>query len=148
MTKTDLFRVIIKTFGIYCFIDALFQLIPNLSYSGGFFSFSLVVSLIYLLSTGLIAYLLLFQTDRLIKFFRLGKGFDTEHVETRGLNANGLFNLGLIMLGLLMIVDNIAQFLNFCYLAFKKKFPQTDLMELKGLCQISNWTIIGGLSLD
>jgi hypothetical protein len=98
MTKTDLFRAIIKTFGIYCFIEALFRLIPNISFSGGFYSFSLIVSLVYLLITGAIAFLLLFGTDRIIKLFRLDKGFDTNNIDSSNLNEERLLKLGLILL--------------------------------------------------
>nr|WP_299215183.1 hypothetical protein [uncultured Allomuricauda sp.] len=151
MGKTDLFRVVIKIFGIYCFIEALFRLIPNLSYSGGFFSFSLTVSIIYLAITGLIAFFLLFQTDRIIKLFRLEKGFDSETIDVGSLNEYGLFKIALIFLGLLMIVDNIAQFLNFCYLAFKKQVSGNGLDEIDGMMldqQLDyNWWIISGLNV-
>ncbi|MDF0707041.1 hypothetical protein [Flagellimonas okinawensis] len=79
------------------------------------------------------------------------KGFDSEHIETKDLNAKGLFNLGLIILGLLMIVDNIAQFLNFCYLAFKKQVSPYGLDEIDGAMldqQLDyNWWIISGLNV-
>ncbi|MBW8242447.1 hypothetical protein K1F50_06505 [Muricauda oceani] len=151
MSKTDFFRIIIKMFGLYCFIEALFQFTPNLSVSWGFDSARLVISLISLLSTLIVAYLLLFQTNRLIKFLRLGKGYDSEHIETKDLNKKGLFNLGLIMIGLLMIVDNIAQFLNFCYLAFKKQVSSNGLDEIEGAMLYQqldyNWWIISGLNV-
>ena len=151
MTKTDLFRAIIKTFGIYCFIEALFRLIPNISFSGGFYSFSLMVSLVYLLITGVIAFLLLFGTDRIIKLFRLDKGFDTNNIDSSNLNEEGLLKLGLILIGLLMVADNIAQFLNNCYLLFKKQISANGLDEIDGLMldqQLDyNWWVISGLNV-
>ncbi|GLU45400.1 hypothetical protein [Allomuricauda sp. NBRC 101325] len=151
MTKTDLFRAIIKTFGIYCFIEALFRLIPNISFSGGFYSFSLIVSTVYLLITGFIAFLLLFGTDRIIKLFRLEKGFDSNNIDASHLNEEGLLKLGLILIGLLMIVDNIAQFLNYCYLLFKKQISANGLDEIDGMMldqQLDyNWWVISGLNV-
>ena len=151
MTKTDLFRVIIKIFGIYCFIDAIFQMIPNLSYSGGFYAMSLKVSLIYLLVTGLIAYFLLFHTDRIIKFLRLEKGFDSDNIDIGNLKNDGLFKFALIFIGLLLVVDNIAQFLNFCYLAFKKQVSANGLDEIDGFMleqQLDyNWWIVSALNV-
>nr|WP_299345180.1 hypothetical protein [Allomuricauda sp.] len=151
MTKTDLFRVIIKIFGIYCFINAIFSLIPNFTYSGGFSSVSLSINTFYLLINGLIAYLLVFQTDRLIKLFRLGKGFDTEIIDTRNLKTDGLFKVALIFIGLLMITNNIAQFLDFCYLAFKKQISARGLGEIDGAMlqqQLDyHWWIINGLNI-
>ncbi|WP_425235405.1 hypothetical protein [Ulvibacterium sp.] len=115
MTKTDLFRVVIKTLGIYCFVNSLFQLIPNMSFLDGFYSFSLRVSLIYLVITLLIAYVLLFQTDRLIKLFRLEKGFDEDGIETGNLNENGLFKVGRfkkfeVTIGKPMITNGAVQY--------------------------------------
>lgn len=151
MTKTDLFRAIIKIFGIYCFIEALFRLIPNISLSGGFYSFSLMVSLVYLLITVVIAFVLLFGTDRIIKLFRLEKGFDTQNIDTKNLNEEGLLKLGLIFIGLLMIADNIAQFLNYCYLVFKKQISANGLGEIDGLMldqQLDyNWWVVSGLNV-
>ncbi|WP_189362827.1 hypothetical protein [Algibacter mikhailovii] len=151
MTKTDLFRVIIKIFGIYCFIDAIFQMIPNLSYSGGFYSISLKVSLIFILVTGLIAYFLLFHTDRIIKFLRLDRGFDSDNIDIGSLKNDGLFKFALIFIGLLLVVDNIPQFLNFCYLAFKKQVSSTGLDEVDGFMleqQLDyNWWIVSALNV-
>lgn len=151
MTKTDLFRVIIKVFGVYCLIEALFRLIPNISLSNGFYSFSLLVSTVYLLITGLIAYLLLFQTNRIIKLLRLEKGFDSENIDTGNLNDTGLFKFGIIIIGLLMVADNIAQFLNFCYLAFKKQVSANGLDKIDGSMfdqQLDyNWWIISGVNV-
>lgn len=151
MTKTDLFRVTIKIFGLHCFFEVLFLIIPNLSYSEGFFSLSLTLSLIYLVITGLIAFLLLFKTDRLIKLFRLEKGFDTENIDTKNLSTDGLFKFAIIVIGLLMVVNNIAQFLNFSYLAFKKQVSANGLDEIDGMMlnqQLDyNWWIISGLNV-
>ncbi len=74
MTKIDLFRVIIKIFGIYCLMKAMFRLLPSGPVLDGFDSFSFIFNLIYMIVMGLISLLFLSQTDRLIKFFRLEKG--------------------------------------------------------------------------
>src|SRR5690606_13054879 len=120
-------------------------------FSGGFYSFSLMVSLVYLLITGVIAFLLLFGTDRIIKLFRLDKGFDTNNIDSSNLNEEGLLKLGLILIRLLMIADNIAQFLNNCYLLFKKQISANGLDEIDGLMldqQLDyNWWVISGLNV-
>ncbi len=151
MTKTDLFRVIIKIFGIYCFLEAFFRLLPSISFSGSFDSFSFTFNLIYLIVMGLIAFLLLFQTDRLIKFFRLEKGFDTSTIDTKNLGTEGLLKFGLIMIGLLMVSNNIASFINYCYLAFKKQVSANGLDEVSGAILDQyidyNWWVISGLNV-
>lgn len=151
MTTTDFFRFIIKALGTYCFINALFYLIPNISLTGGFYSFGLIVSLVYLLITGLIVYLLLLQTDRIIKFFRLAKGFDNNKIETKDLNTIGLFKLAIIFIGLLLITDNLAEFLDYCYLAFKNEVSANGLGEIEGAMLDQNldynWWLVSGLNI-
>lgn len=90
MTKTDFFRLIIKGFGTYCFINALFTLIPNMSYSGSFFSMSVKFNSVYILIISFIAYLLISQTNRIIKLLKLDKGYDSDIIEIKNLNTTGL----------------------------------------------------------
>ena len=151
MTKSDLFRIIIKICGIYCFINALFNLIPSISYSGGFSSISLKINLFYLLINGLLAYLLIFQTEKIIRVFRLGKGFDSEQINMQNIKEEGLFKIALIFIGLLMISDNIAQFLDFCYLALKKQVSAIGLDGIDGAMYEqsleTHYWIINGLNI-
>lgn len=50
-----------------------------------------------------------------------------------------------------MVVNNISQFLNFCYLAFKNQVSANGLNEIDGMMfnqQIDyNWWIISGLNV-
>ena len=151
MTTKDFFRLIIKALGIYCFINVLFSLIPNISYSTGFFSIHLTLNFIYLIVAGLITYILLFQTDRIIKLFRLTKGFDNNTIETKDLNAKDLFKFAIILIGLLFIVNNLAQFIDYCYLGFKKQVSAYGLGEVEGAMLDQhldyNWWAISGLNI-
>ncbi|MFD2099929.1 hypothetical protein [Flagellimonas iocasae] len=151
MTTKDFFRLIIKALGTYCFVDALFTLVPNMSYSSGFLSFHFAMNLIYLIVTGLITYILLFQTDRIIKLFRLTKGFDSDIIETKDLKTKGLFKFAVILIGLLLIVNNLAQFIDYCYLAFKNQVSAYGLGEVEGAMFDQhldyNWWAISGLNI-
>ena len=150
MTKTDAFRLIIKSLGIYCFIDFLFTLVPNISYSVELWDVSLTVNTIYLIVIFLITYLLLFQTERIIKVFRLAKGFDNEEIEIK-VKIKDLYKLAIVIIGLLLIVDNIASFLNYCYLAFKKEVSATGLADIEGAMHDQfidyNWWVMNGLNV-
>jgi len=151
MTKTDLFRVVIKIFGIYCFMNAMFRLLPSISFSNGFDSFNFTFNLIYMVIMGLISLLFLSQTDRLINVFRLERGFDSKDINIKNLSENGLFKFGIIIIGLLMIADNIAPFLNFCYLGFKKQVSANGLDDISGAIFSQyidyNWWITSGLNI-
>lgn len=151
MTKTDFFRLIIKGFGTYCFINALFTLIPNMSYSGSFFSMSVIFNSFYILIISFIAYLLIFQTNRIIKLLKLDKGYDSDIIEIKNLNTTGLLKFALILVGFILITNNLAQFLNYCYLALKNQISGNRLGHIEGLMldqQIDyNWYIISGLNV-
>lgn len=151
MTKTDFFRLIIKGFGTYCFINALFTLIPNMSYSGSFFSMSVKFNSVYILIISFIAYLLISQTNRIIKLLKLDKGYDSDIIEIKNLNTTGLLKLALILVGFLLITNNLAQFLNYCYLALKNQISGNRLEHIEGVMldqQIDyNWYIISGLNV-
>ncbi|WP_405397526.1 hypothetical protein [Maribacter sp. Asnod2-G09] len=133
MTTTDLFRVIIKIFGIYCFTTLIYGLQPRMTVNFGFDFFEFIISIIYLVVMGLIVFFFLFKTDRLIKLFRLSKGFDSQIIDIKNLNEVGLFKFGIIIIGLLMIVDNIAPFLNYCFLEFKKQVWTNKMDESSGI---------------
>ena len=151
MTKKDLFRIVIKILGIYCFINALFGLIPNFFYSVGVSSMNFLINIFYFVVNGLIACLLVFQTDRIIGLFRLEKGFDTESIDARNLKSDGLFKVSLIFIGFLLITNNLAQFLDFCYLAFKKQVSADGLDGIDGAMLQQNldyhWWVINGLNI-
>ncbi len=128
----------------------MFRLLPSISFSSGFDSFSFIFNLIYMIVMGLIALLFLSQTDRLIKLFRLKRGFDSQEISIKNLNEDRLFQFGIIIIGLLMIADNIAPFLNFCYLKFKEQVSAKGLDEISGaiLSQYIdyNWWVTSGLN--
>lgn len=151
MTKTDLFRVVIKLFGIYSFINALFQLIPNVSYSRELYKFNLVTNTIFLIFSFLISYFLLFKTNNIVKILRLEKGFDNNNIELKNLSADVIFKFALIFTGILFIVNNLAQFIDFCYLAFKEQVSSNGLNEIDGAMleqQLDyHWGLISGLNI-
>ena len=151
MTTTDLFRLIIKSFGLYCFIDGLFTLIPSMSYSGGFSSISLAINTVYLVIICVIASILLFQTDRLIKLLRLDRGFDKTEINIKEIRAEDLFKFAIIIIGFLLITDNIGQFIEYCYLAFKKEVSANGLGESEGALLYNSldngWWAVSGLNI-
>lgn len=104
-----------------------------------------------MLVMGFMAFLFLSQTDKLIKLFRLQKGFDSPTIEIRNLNTDGLIKFGLVIIGIFMIVENLAPFIIFCYWAFKKQVSANGLDEIEGVIFHQyidyNWWITSGLNI-
>ena len=116
MTKKDFFRIIIKLFGLYWLISALFSTgqFYFLSFIPGFTVPAILMAMLIFLVLLILFYMLIIKTDVLIEWFKLDKGFDNDLIEFHQFD-----------------LDNIAVFLNQSYLAFK---VQTSIVyDLTGL---------------
>jgi len=132
MTKRDFFRIIIKLFGLYALILTVFTYIPtNIGYVT--FQFELA-SLLWILGGALLAFaayfLLIINTNRIINFLKIDRGFDEERIELGNFNNNKILKLGIILIGGFMIVDYLPTFLHYSYLAFKSKVSNNGLNSL------------------
>ncbi len=135
MTKRDLFRTLIKIFGLYSIVLALFTVIPS-SISSFMYGFDMNILLIVLgslfISIGLFL-ILLFKTDSIINLLQLDKGFDEEQIQLGSLNDESILKLAIVIIGGFLIVENIAALSFDLMNAFKYK---------------ANHTTIEGTSLD
>ena len=79
MTKTDLFRVILKISGIYFLATVVFNTLPNLFM---FFQntpvLSYLLAMVVMLILAMIFLSLIFKPDIYIRLLKLDKGFDEE----------------------------------------------------------------------
>lgn len=123
MTKRDLFRVLIKIFGLYSGVLTVFTVIPS-NISNLIFQLNIEVILIILssmlISIGLF-FLLIFKTDSIINFLKLDKGFDEEQMQIGGLNNENILKLSIIIIGSFLILDYIPNLLFDIVNAFKYK---------------------------
>lgn len=123
MTKRDLFRLIIKIFGLYSGILTLFTVIPSnvssLVYQLDTISILIILSSI-LIPIGLFL-LLIFKTDAIINFLKLDKGFDEEQIVIGNLKNESILKLSIIIIGSFLILDYIPGLLFDIVNAFKSK---------------------------
>ncbi|GEC79531.1 hypothetical protein [Flavobacterium aquatile] len=123
MTKRDLFRVLIKIFGLYSGILTLFTVIPN-NISNLVYQLDTIIILIILstilIPTGLFL-LLIFKTDTIINFLKLDKGFDDEQIQIENLKNESILKLSIIIIGSFLILDYIPGLLFDIVNAFKYK---------------------------
>ena len=126
MTKRDLFRVLIKIFGLYSVILTLFTIVPasisSLMYLFEDMNMTLVLILIaaVLIPVGFFL-VLLFRTDSIIDLLQLDKGFDDEHIQLGNLDNESILKLAIIIIGGFLIIDNIPDLLFDLINAFKYK---------------------------
>lgn len=120
MTIKDLFRLVLKLFGLYFLVAVVFTVMPNLILmlkDGDPGMLLWIVFTIIILSA--IFLFLVFKGDNVIHFFKLDQGFDSPAIPVEKMDALTLLKFGCIVIGGLLVVDNIAPVLSNGYQLFR-----------------------------
>ncbi len=135
MTKRDFFRIIIKLFGLYFAISAIFSEIPRyLSYAN--YSSNLIVFLWTAAAIVLIFFIfvaLLFFSDKIVTLLRLDKGFDEDRIQFENFNEANLVKLATLLIGGIILVETIPEFITHCYFAFKDRITAKGTNDIVSL---------------
>jgi hypothetical protein len=121
MTKRDFFRVLIKLFGLFIFIEYLFiGIMTNFS----FFYIDaepivVIASIVVVLVWVGLFLAIMFKTDSILDMLSLDKGFEDERIDLVEMNASGLMKIGLIVIGALLVINNLTPMLYHIFYAFK-----------------------------
>ena len=134
MTKKDLFRLIIKIFGLYWIVLIFFTLLPNyfsFIFSGPNFQWKiwLVISVLIILSLFLF---LIYKTDKIIAWLKLDQGFDEDRIDFQNFNPESILNLALIILGGMLILNNVGEVLSHSFVAFKVMLAHESAIITQG----------------
>lgn len=121
MTKKDLFRLIIKIFGLYSLIVTLFSILPSsiswVLMDSMFFGLVLIIASVIVV-IALFGFLI-FRADTVIAWLKLDKGFDDERIEFQNFNAENILKLAVIIIGGVLLLNNVPNFLGNCLYLFK-----------------------------
>ena len=131
MTKRDFFRLLIKIFGLYSLIIAVFNILPqNLSFV---LTYPVVESLVFLSVILMVLVLLLvfliFKSDLIINWFKLDKGFDDERIEFGKIRSYTIVMVSVIIIGGIMLVENIPSFISNLYYTFKSDISGNEISD-------------------
>ncbi len=145
MTKKDLFRLIIKIFGLYYVITILFSVFPSnvglvISQMDFIGIVWLIVSLIAII---LLFMFLIYKPDKIISWLKLDKGFDDDKIEFQNFNNSNILKLAIIVIGGIMLIQNIPAFLSNSLFAFKSSVGNglNDNLFKFGLRDYIRWAI-------
>ncbi len=131
MTKRDFFRLIIKIFGLYSGIVAVFTVIPN-NISNILMQFDTTVAL-FIIGTTLVIILffliLIFKADLIIDILKLDKGFDDDTIQFENLNSESVVKIAIFLIGGFLIIDYLPSFLQYSYQAFKSKVQNSEYLN-------------------
>lgn len=122
MKVKDLFRLALKIIAIFYAINAIFIIAKNIQFymAGGFmFNIHYIWPIISTLIPVLVYYLIFVQSEKLIKFLKIEKGFESDEVNFGNLSSGEILKIALIIFGLLMIVWGLPNFVTNCFYAFK-----------------------------
>ncbi|GAA4317651.1 hypothetical protein [Flaviaesturariibacter amylovorans] len=136
MTIRVIFQIILKVLGVF-FIKDILATLPHLL-SVGLFLFgansgaeglwTLATTLLVLFVYCLVAYCLIFRTDRVIDKLRLDEGF-TEQSITWSIHRSTVLSICVIVIGGLIVVDGIPELCRQLFSYFQERrmtFGQTD----------------------
>jgi hypothetical protein len=126
MTKKDLFRLIIKIFGLYSLTLIVFSVLPsNLSlmlsqfYTGEMITVGILLLIFFTaLVIGMFLFLI-FKSDLIIKWLKLDRGFDEDRIDFQNFNVSNIIKLAAFVIGGILVINNIPTFLSNCFFAFK-----------------------------
>ena len=121
MRIKDLFRVILKTLGIYFLILIL---IPSLLRISFVFEFQQDFSMAmwYLIPNSvytLLFYLLVFKTDSIIQWFKLESQFEDKTMGDLNLSGQKILMLAIIIIGGIVFIQALPSLITYLILAFK-----------------------------
>jgi len=121
MTKKDLFRLIIKIFGLYSIITTVFSTLPG--------NILLVINeidmigIIWIIGTSIVVLLLfmllIYKPDKIITWLKLDSGFDNDRTEFQSFNTDSILKLAIIVIGGILLIKNVPAFLSHTLFAFK-----------------------------
>lgn len=111
MTKKDLFRILIKVFGLYFLIVTLFEIIPSniANFVINFSSELILVLLLSLVVCFILVYFLFFKSDTIIDLLKLDKKFDDDKVILGTTDFDILLRLVVVVIGLWLLLDTFPR---------------------------------------
>ena len=154
MTNRDFFKILIKVFGLYFFIQVLFTFLPSqlgfLSFnkdSSGMFGTILYIAIIILFIVALLYFLIRFP-EKIIDLFKLDQNFDQQKISINNFNQKNILTIALILIGGFLVIENISTLISGLYLVFRKSvdplFPVRDNSSINLVIPALN-LLLGGI---
>ena len=90
--------------------------------------FTTIAYLIFLLALLIALFILLiFNSHRIVRFFKLEKGFDNDRIELGNLTTIEIVKIATFIIGGFLIIDNIPVFINQTFNAFYSDIQSQDI---------------------
>lgn len=118
MTKKDFFRIFIKLFALFAFIETVFSLVKTIanSFTSEIQFYLIIFNLVVILGVLMLLKFVIAKPDFVINFFKLDKNFDDDNIVLGNLNSEKLLNLGLFTVGIYFVITSISSLVSSMYL--------------------------------
>lgn len=128
MTKTDLFRIILKVAGIYFLVTVIFNTLPGLLiFMNNTPLLNAVLTIIVILIFAAIFLSLIFNPDFYIKALKLNKGFDDDALRVTHIEFKNVLKIAIVVIGLALFIRHSPSFIINLVFLFKLLLKnQTD----------------------
>ncbi len=130
MTIKDLYRVIIKVFGLYLTVSAVAYFLPliaSIKYDSNNLPLALALLIPFFFLIGFIVFLL-FRTEKVIDRLKLTSGHSTEKLQVSSIYEIVIIKLAIVIISLYLFVTS---FPSLCYQSYS--FFSTSKNEYSGL---------------
>lgn len=122
MTKRDFFILLVKVFGLYSAVTAIFGVLPsNIMFGfGGEIQIEMyiwTVAAVFIVA-GLF-WLLTLKADSLVDFLKLGKGFSDDRIELGNIKPEDIIKIGVFIIGGLLLIRSVPGLLSQIFWSFK-----------------------------
>lgn len=125
MNIRDLFRLLIKLFGVYTLVTVIYALCSliyvHLIAGTDLNLFLLLLTISVVLLIAIIYGLLLIKTDKVIDMLRLTKGFEDNKIEIQNFDTSNLLKIACVVAGLIILANNFPDFAYQCFFLIKSK---------------------------
>lgn len=158
MTKRDFFIVLVKVFGLYSAVTAIFSGLPSNIMFGMRGEIEISVYLWVVAVTVFVAglfWLLTLKADKLVDLLKLDKGFSDNRIELGNIKSEDIIKLGIFVIGGLLIIKSVPGLLSQIFWSFKgevigQEFTAKDrfnlgvsgLNVLLGILLFTNYNIV------
>ena len=149
MTKRDFLILVIKLFGLYSAVTAIFSSLPNIALSIQYIEpFFLVWIVVVVIIIAGLFWLLIFKADKIVDVLKLHKGFADERIELANIKARDIVGAGIFIIGGLIIIRTVPALLSQVYWAFKGEIAgQEFTVEDKFHLSVSGVNLVIGYLL-
>jgi hypothetical protein len=122
MTKRDFFILLVKVFGLYSAVTAIFGVLPSNVAFGMHGEIQIEMYIWTVAAMFIVAglfWLLTLKADKLVDFLRLGKGFSDDRIELGNIKSEDIIKIGVFITGGLLMIKSVPGFLSHIFWSFK-----------------------------